>query len=99
MSKRVKRVYFVKFRTKLILLLLILGYFLSVMIQQEMDLNDQLLKIDSLEQQISDVRHNNEAIRREIEHTRSKEYIEQTARDRLGWVKDGETIFIEKNTN
>ncbi|MBE3100879.1 MAG: septum formation initiator family protein, partial [Firmicutes bacterium] len=48
------------------------------------------------EQEISQVQHDNEVLSRQIALTESEDYIEQVARDRLGWVKDGETIFIEK---
>ena len=53
--------------------------------------------LTQLQQAISQVQHENEVLTRQIEHTKSEEYIEQAARDRLGWVKEGETIFIEKN--
>ena len=46
-----------------------------------------------LQQEISQVQYENEVLSR-IEH-QIKEYIEQMARDKLGW-KEGETIFIEK---
>ena len=91
-----KRVYVLKLRTKFIIVILLLGYFLSTMIQQEWDMHNQRMQISSLEQEVSQAQHDNEILSRQIEHTESDDYIEQAARDRLGWVKDGETIFIEK---
>lgn len=92
----VKRVYVLKLRTKLIIVMLLLGYFLSTMIQQEWEMHNQQMQISGLEQEVSQAQHDNEILSRQIEHTESDDYIEQAARDRLGWVKDGETIFIEK---
>lgn len=91
-----KRVYVLKLRTKLIIVMLLLGYFLSTMIQQEWEMHNQQMQISGLEQEVSQAQHDNEILSRQIEHTESDDYIEQAARDRLGWVKDGETIFIEK---
>ena len=35
-----------------------------------------------------------------LEYTKTDEYIEQYARDRLGWVKPGETLFqLPEGTN
>ena len=91
-----KRVFVLKLRTKLIIVMLLLGYFLSTMIQQEWEMHNQQMQISGLEQEVSQAQHDNEILSRQIEHTESDDYIEQAARDRLGWVKDGETIFIEK---
>ena len=53
--------------------------------------------INQLQDEIPEVQHENELLTRQIEQTKSREYIEKIARERLGWVKEGETIFIEKN--
>lgn len=95
MAKR-KRKYVLKMRAKIILVLLLLGYFLFVMAEQEMELNRQQADIDSLVQRIEQTQYDNEMLKRQIEYTRTPEYIEQIARSRLGWVKDNEIIFIEK---
>lgn len=91
-----KRVFVLKLRTKLIIVMLLLGYFLSTMIQQEWEMHKQQMQISGLGQEVSQAQHDNEILSRQIEHTESDDYIEQAARDRLGWVKDGETIFIKK---
>lgn len=94
-----RKTYVLKFRTKLLLVVLFLGYFLTILIRQEFEVRGQQDRIAGLQQEISQVQHDNEVLSRQIDHTRSDEYIEQAARDRLGWVKDGETIFIEKNNH
>jgi cell division protein FtsB len=94
-----RKTYIVKFRTKLLLVVLFLGYFLTILIRQQFEMYSQQDRITGLQQEISQVQHDNEVLSRQIDHTQSDEYIEQAARDRLGWVKEGETIFIEKNKN
>jgi cell division protein FtsB len=94
-----RKTYIVKFRTKLLLVVLFLGYFLTILIRQQFEMYSQQDRITGLQQEISQVQHDNEVLSRQIVHTQSDEYIEQAARDRLGWVKEGETIFIEKNKN
>jgi cell division protein DivIC len=89
--------YVLKMRTKLFLTMLILSYFLFLFIQQSFEMQSQQDTMAQLQQAISQVQLENEILTRQIEHTKSEEYIEQAARDRLGWVKEGEIIFIEKN--
>jgi cell division protein FtsB len=91
-----KKGYVLKFRTKLLLTLLFLSYFLFLLFQQSFEMQAQQAAISQLQQAISQAQHENEVLLRQIEHTKSQEYIEQAARERLGWVKEGETIFIEK---
>jgi cell division protein DivIC len=92
-----RRGYMLKLRTKLFLTMLFLSYFLFLFFQQSFEMQTQHDTMAQLKQEISQVQYENEVLSRQIEHTKSKEYIEQMARDRLGWVKEGETIFIEKN--
>jgi len=47
-------------------------------------------------QRIEQAQYDNEVLKRQIEYTKTPEYIEKIARSRLGWVKDNEIIFIEK---
>ena len=89
--------YMLKMRTKLFLTLILLSYFLFVFIQQSFEMQTQQNSINQLQDEISEVQHENELLTRQIEQTKSREYIEKKARERLGWVKEGETIFIEKN--
>ncbi|HHY81196.1 MAG TPA: septum formation initiator family protein [Clostridiales bacterium] len=89
--------YVLKLRTKLLLTSLLLLYFLFLFFQQSLEMQSQQDKMQELQQAISQVQLENESLSRQIELTKSDEYIEQAAREKLGWVKEGETIFIEKN--
>ncbi|HCS72436.1 MAG TPA: hypothetical protein DIW17_00980 [Clostridiales bacterium] len=92
-----RKTYTLKFRARLFITGIILVYFLVLFFQQSFEIHDQQSAMTELQQTIADVQQENEVLSRQIEHTKSDTYIEQAARDKLGWVKDGETIFIEKN--
>jgi cell division protein FtsB len=76
--------------------LLVAGYFLLTFIQQELRMREQYANMDSLKQQIQQIEEYNAHLKRQIEYTKSEEYIEKVARERFGWVKKGEIKFIEK---
>lgn len=79
------------------IMLLLIGYFLFKFIDQEFTIQGQMERIDSLKQQIAMVKDENEEIQRQIEYTKTKEYVEKMARERLGWIKEDEIILIPKN--
>ena len=89
--------YTLKLRARLFITGVILLYFLFLIVQQSFDIQGQKNTMAGLENAITNVQLENEALSRQIDHTQSDDYIVQAARDKLGWVKDGETIFIEKN--
>ncbi|HHZ14354.1 MAG: FtsB family cell division protein [Caldicoprobacterales bacterium] len=91
-----KKRYVVKPRLKIFLALLALGYFGFSLLKQEIKLNQQNEEIQGLREQIAQTEDTNAELERLIQFTESEEYIEKVARERLGWVKKGEIIFIEK---
>lgn len=94
-----KKKYVLKPRIKIFLILVVLGYFGYTMLKQEIKMGDQNEKIQDLKNQIIQAEEMNADLDRLIQHTESEEYIEKVARERLGWVKKGEIIFIEKKNN
>jgi len=91
-----KKKYVLKPRVKILLLFLIIGYFSVIFIKQEFKIREQYDEANALRQQIMEVREKNQELERLIQYTQSDEYIEKVARERLGWVKDGEIKFVEK---
>jgi cell division protein DivIC len=91
-----RRKYVLKTRVKFMIAMLVIGYFLLTYVQQELRIRDQYAKMEYLEQQIEQVEELNADLERQIEYTKSKEYIEKVARESFGWVKEGEIKFIEK---
>lgn len=94
--KKVRRKFVLKFRTKLFIALLFLVYFASLLIRQEWEMRQQQQIISDLNEELTEVQNGNEMLQRQLMQAQSEEHIEKVARDVLGWVKDGEIIFIEK---
>lgn len=88
--------YTLKPRIKIFLVLLFLSYFGITMLKQGVKMNEQDEKIAHLKEQIAQVQDTNADLEKLIQYTESEEYVEKVARERLGWVKKGEIIFIEK---
>ncbi|MCM8901866.1 septum formation initiator family protein [Caldicoprobacter algeriensis] len=91
-----RRRYVLKPRAKLMIAVLVVGYFIFTFIQQELKIREQHAQMEHLRQQIQQVEEYNAELERQIEYTKSEEYIEKAARERFGWVKKGEIKFIEK---
>ncbi len=53
-------------------------------------------RISNINSQIEEETKRTEEISKLQEYMQSDEYLEQTAKDKLGFVKDGEIIFKEK---
>ncbi|HZJ56707.1 MAG TPA: septum formation initiator family protein [Clostridia bacterium] len=94
-----KKRYVLKPRLKIFLALLAIGYFGFNLLKQEIKINEQDDRILDLREKIVQAEDTNAELERLIQFTESEEYIEKVARERLGWVKKGEIIFIEKNNN
>ncbi len=96
-EKKQKRKYKLKRRAKVLFAMLIMGYLLFIMVEQELEIHKQEQAMEDLKAQITHVEEKNEMIRRQIRYTQTESYIEEAARSKLGWVKDGEIIYIENN--
>ena len=59
-------------------------------------MKEQLGKIAHLEDEVEATDEMNVELQRLIDNAHSDEHIERIARERLGWIKEGEIIFIEK---
>ena len=94
-----RKKYVLRPRMKIFLALLFLGYFGITMLKQEFKMNEQHDRIQHLKEEIAETEEINVDLERLIQYTESEEYIEKVARERLGWVKKGEIIFIEKKNN
>lgn len=91
--------YVLKPRMKIFLILLFLGYIGITMFKQEIKMAEQNEEKKQLKEQIARIEDVNADLDRALQYTESEEYIEKVARERLGWVKKGEIIFIEKKNN
>jgi len=51
---------------------------------------------DQLQEQAAELQYRNEHIQRRLDEVGSQDYAEQRAREKLGWVKEGEILFVEE---
>jgi len=93
-----KKKYILKPRLKIFIMFLAICYFSVAFVKQEIKMREQHERADALRQQIAEVQERNRELQRLIEYTQSDEYVEKVARERLGWVKEGEIKFIEKKS-
>ncbi|HHW71049.1 MAG TPA: septum formation initiator family protein [Clostridiales bacterium] len=91
-----KKRYVIKPRIKVVVMLFIFVYLATIFVKQEFILREQNKETCKLETQIEQVREENSDLERQIEYTQSESYIERMAREKLGWVREGEKVFIEE---
>lgn len=68
-------------------------YCIITVISQQITMNQQQAKHDELLSKQTALSANVEELQRKLEYVNSLSYAEQTVREKLGWVKDGEIIF------
>jgi len=93
-----KRNFVLKTRIKVVIALVVIGYFSFILIEQEIDLHRQRVRIERLNYEIREVEKQNAGLERMIEYTETPEFIERAAREHFGWVKEGDIKLIEKET-
>jgi cell division protein FtsB len=64
-------------------------------VRQNRELERLSLEKQKLAQKAEDLLIRNEYIARQLDEAGSVDFIEQKAREKLGWVRDGEILFIE----
>ena len=76
-------------------LVLLVGYFIITIVGLQLDINERRAVLDqktaAYEQQLAD----NERLQSIIDNDDKSEYIEQVAREKLGYVMPGEKVFYD----
>ena len=93
MARRKRRI---GLRFKLIVLFIALVYIGVLFFSQQSVLLAQEQTQKELDEQYEEMQHEVERLEHELEYIHSDEYIEKTARERLGWVKENEIKFMEE---
>jgi len=75
-------------------LLVVLGFFAVTVLDQQARMNDMAGEEEQLTQDLEDLSTERDRLDRMIDYASTDAYIEQMARDLLGWVKKGETRFV-----
>ncbi len=68
----------------------------SLFLSNAAKMREQNLMIAHINAQISETVSLNDDLRRQIEYTKTDAYVEQAARDQLGYIKPGELRFVAK---
>lgn len=81
---------------KRLLILLLLGYALFTLINQQKVLNQYNSNSKDLASQIEEEKTNNKELLAEKDNVNSKEYIEQMAREKLDMYYPNEKVYMDK---
>ena len=84
----------VTLKFKLIVLIIVLACCGITFINQSIVASSQEETVLLKEQELADSQYENNYLQNALEYINSDEYIEQAAREKLGWVKKGERIYI-----
>lgn len=94
MQKRKKKVN-VSVLLKRCLLCGLILYICGLFIAQQFDLSRLSSESKALDQQIADAQREHEELSEQKEASGTLEYIERVARDKLGYMKPEEKVFID----
>lgn len=83
-----------KIKVKAIVLFLLMGYICYVFINQQVTMYKIKNQINTLTAEKQKVMEKNQKLQDEIKLSKTDEYIEKLARERLGLIKQGETPVI-----
>lgn len=83
-----------RFKFKYIFYVMLLCYVGYTLVSQQMTINrmrDDILKYDQQNKKIEDA---NQYLKDQIEFAKTDEYKEKMAREKIGLIKPGETVYI-----
>ena len=89
MSKRKKS------KLGLVLLMVIFIYFAYTAVGQQKILYMKDIELKKVQSKIDDETKENEKLKEEQEELNSDEFVEKTAREKLGMVKKGERVYFD----
>ncbi len=94
MEKKRKKVNIKQFLTRGLLCILVL-YLCGRFVAQQFDLYRENKKEELLDQQIAEQERIHQELSKEYEAAGTPEYIEKVARDKLGFMKPDEKLFVD----
>ncbi|MDD3840591.1 MAG: septum formation initiator family protein [Clostridia bacterium] len=83
-------------RLPLIIFLIVCVYFTTLCYKQHLRIQQTNVKAEEVKNRIEQVKKTNQELEKDVEFSKTDEYIEKIAREKLGLVKPGETIYIRK---
>nr|WP_122013218.1 septum formation initiator family protein [Maliibacterium massiliense] len=90
-----KRRFKLKKRGVLLISMLVLTLVTVQFVRVEMQINAQKQEKAQVQEQIGQMRNKNADLQQRIEGAGTQEAVEQAAREKLGWVREGEILFVD----
>ena len=87
-----------KLRINRFIIIAVLIYFIYTLFSQQQTLNSYKQEASTYSNQIEEANEKNDDITALKEYMQTDEYIEKTAREKLGMVKDNEILFKESQS-
>jgi Septum formation initiator len=84
-----------KSKVGLIFLTIIFIYFAYAVVGQQKIINNKSLDMVKIQNKIDEETKENEMLKKEKDQLSSDEYVEKTAREKLGMVKKGERVYVD----
>ena len=81
-------------KIKLLIVLGVLAYVIVMVVNQQLMMQQLEAEKAALSEQKQQLETDKNYYENELEYINSDEYVEQEAKDRLGWIKDGETKYV-----
>lgn len=85
-----------KFNYKKLILPVILIYLLYTFAHQEIVINKKKATLNNYKTELERIEDENKSLFDQILMSNTYRYVEQLARERLGFIKEGETVVISK---
>jgi len=82
-----------KINFRFLIIVGVVAYAVFALINQQIILSGQSAEKSKLEESEQELSDEKEFLERELDYIGTKEYIEQAAREKLGWIKKDEIIF------
>lgn len=67
----------------------------TIYIHQERTMSVQREQLKQLEQSLKELQESNDLLREEIRYMDTDAYIERVAREKLGMIRKGETVYVD----
>jgi len=82
-------------KLKLVLIIVALGYVLSVFVSQQIEFESKNKALRRVTEQINQQQVEKDRLDKKMEEVRSSEYLERMAREQLGLARPDEIIFYD----
>ena len=71
----------------------------TIFVHQERTMKVQREQLKQLQQSLQELQENNDLLREEISYMDSDAYIERVAREKLGMIRKGETVYVDDDAD